>query len=530
MSKEPIERVRVGAQKSVFSGNLKKLDAYVYGLMSGAVCVVPNVYDIINIFPELEEYYLGIYEKYYSDSVTPKSKCKVEDIPKDLRMLQGVLLEGYVVGYNKETQDFNIYYGNIEALNRMEGKNDSVDPYKDIANGHSKGFLTGKRIDIRYESEKKFSLKSVNIIGKGKLTVDNNIYIPYFIIQSMMRVLKLMLQGNQALKITQNMPTGGLKERFVSAKTSVVKHYTDKFFDGTAKFMGYPMNMLVYISTLGAPSTTLGMTRVDLMRIEKIEQIKDASNLPIAKVNPDPVNSLVQSELLNTYIENLFKMTYSEDGGVISEKNVKYIEKLEQMMANYGANPGDGSKYDLMRMTHELTAEGLMAVWSELPKSWHSYMMWIKKYMSNIEDVNVNSPEFDLYDLLKNNIVMVTYMTLKNKFNRSIVTNSKKLLTTIYGPDYVGNYESNEVKKRTAVEMVEDGYPYEIVQKKTGIIVNNDGEFEELYREVKNKENYYLSDKQKEYTTARALFEVKGSKRYYQKIPNNRIVKVQIFK
>lgn len=506
---------RIGATHSGLTGLNEELDKFIEHLMTGQVCVIPNVFDIAGVFPGLSEYYKGIWESTYGDK---KVKNPIEE---DVKFLQGMAMDGDFWGYNLQSGEVNLYTGDFSRVEELTGR--KINPELTVKKNQD-GIIHCVRLDIDYESENNFKLKPTTLRSDTNVTAQGFVLIPYAVTRSMFRVLRNLLKSNQALYVTQSGSVS--KGRFVSIKKSVVKAYTDKFLTDVPKVQSFPMKGWIYLPTLGAPSTSLGLTRLDLFRIERIEKVSNASNLPIAKVDPDPVSSLVMSEVLQTYLEKLFKPEFNENG--VEIKNTK-TEGLRNTVLDVLGMPKEEnvSTLSLFHRVHELSTEQLLGLWGILPQEWHHCLLRVKKEINGVRYLDNFS---NLKDLLSREILMVTYVTSGAKFKRIIVTNNEEKLERLYGKGYVKRYESDRVRARTAMRILELSGDLGEVYEETGIYLEPEqvDSFVEAYEEAMRLKEESPRKVNDNLVTARALFQLSGSKYYYQNIPLNRIYKVAI--
>lgn len=513
MSEETVSQRRLLSNRTVAYGNKDLVDAIMQGYMLGDRVITPNIFDLCNHL-DLREYYLAVYD--YELSQFGESP---EGVSETLRLVQGMAFDGEFIGYNKKTGEAKLYSGKAKRIKQLTGREFNLVKTEEK---NKRGVIHCMRLDVSYETESQFTVKAVNLNVKTELVLEDTIFIPFWVIPSMIRVLYSLLRAAPAVELAQSYGHS-LKTRYVSGKAKVIRKYTDDLLKNVPKPMSFPLYFQVYLPVLGAPSSTVGLTRVDLLSLERIKSVspKDWESLPIAPVNPNPLSSLLQEQVASVYIDSLFIPE-------ISSKTQSFKNRVLNTMNSFGLNvTPESGRFELIKKMHEFSAEQNMIFWKQaVPTDFHTYLLRVSQLLNNYEVVEFAS-EREFRAALYDGVYLVNSLTKGGKFSKAIVTNSKDILRAAYGENYVARYESKRVKEELAVQLLQEGASWEDVERLSGISFEVTEDLEDLLSKVQqDAENYRGPTGSADTINCRALFQLSGSPMYFRKIPFQRIFNV----
>ena len=245
----------------------------------------------------------------------------------------------------------------------------------------------------------------------------------------------------------QTLPNGSIKVRGTSLNTKHLAHYCDDplAVEGlTAEYM--PIQGCMYVPSLGAPSTTAMMTRVDFINLDRIVKLggyEDCRRLGIQK-SRDGVDELFKEQSI---ILSLADMKVNN-----LDEFFRTVSKLPNAGILEGVNPEEIGVSTVANYLHTSTRGIENRALKVVKGATERYE--IRKSLVGIEPYAVTWAS--LYDELKNHLVKVIWKKPNGKYSSAVCTNSSDILKKVYGTDYFGKYESFGVRASALVSRVGD--------------------------------------------------------------------------
>lgn len=359
-------------------------------------------------------------------------------IPESIKVVQALLMDTLVFGYNLSTGDIALYTLNLHALFKM-----GIDAERLMQvcyDSNQCGIIHAYRIDFDYDSLDRIVYKAVKLISNKKLDTTNFCFFPYDYVLAAMHIVSSCLKRGMTLKITQTVE-GLIKKRVVSCNKKVLAEYCDnpKAVEGVNPSF-FPLKGYMYLPVVGAPSLTAMVTKVSLFETDTISPILSKEDIGVEKaVNP------IESIILKNSITNKLREQYEFDSWAYCD-SLEKIPGLESIAA-------DGSMYSfdvkqLGKVLDTLKMDELKDLCFGIEAD--AYYNDMKGLITCGEVLNVDelrkTPQSELKKMLSTGIYSVVSMGKKGKYYSMIVTNNRDYLKQSYGEDYFGKYEGFNVR------------------------------------------------------------------------------------
>lgn len=411
------------------------------GTYMGGNFSISTVQSLISYDEELKEKLLRVYE-----NICPLG----DDVCESIKILQAITSTEIVVGFNMVDWSMSLYTANDILLKAL-----GYDKYTDkkTVSLNRDCIIHSARIDIELKNNYTYSYKIVNPTSKTHLYVydeesgsDGDYYIiPMGAFLVAFDFLDDCLRSN-VVKVTQDIGEV-MKTRFVTSMTDVLCKYSDnESFSKSLKTSIFYTKGYMYAPVIGADSTTLGLTRLNLIDINNIEIVKPSEydSLPISRGTSsaisDSVISTILTDMYNTDIgkytallENIPELSNSETGA---------IEDV---------STGVIGVTSLMKHIRGLSEEDRCKVEKLLPE-FNKLQDYRNSLFNGYERIDVSGLDVDkLKAMLKEGAYKITILRKTGGYSSLTVTNNVELLKGLYGDDYFRVYESKGVRWNTFV-------------------------------------------------------------------------------
>lgn len=360
-------------------------------------------------------------------------------VSEEVRMIQAVMFDGLVVGINiQKDLKVDIFTANTDLIFGISaGKSFSLAKVAELNRNNEVG---GVRIDISYTSDNEFEYSIKGVRKPNNLTLynpetgeGNFVFLPYGFFVETMKVFEKLLNEKRVLKVTQN--SGVLsKVRYITTDSKMLAKYSDnEEFAKSLKPAFYPLKGFFYAPVLGAPSTTIGCTKIDLTVLDKLEAV-EPSKIRVEKAE-DGMKSLVTESTAISILAELYDSDPIAYGEVIKSmpNRKKIIDKEAEELP---------SPYSFAGYLHGLGKGEYTKALSKVPGLGDS-LEGKEDVFKGFEQVDFSnlSPN-DIADMLKQGIYRFTIRKENCEFSSMVLTNNEDILKQLYGNDYFGCYES----------------------------------------------------------------------------------------
>lgn len=416
---------------------------------SGDNFVVEILNNLISDVPELRTKLIDLYNRNFG------MHKNVNDIPDDIKAVQGAMLDGLVFGYDPESRTAELYTMNAKLLFGMDVDVTFID--NKVLDKNKIGEYKAYRLDITYkDGSKSFEFKAVN--HRKKLD-DSLIYVPYLSIIRGMKLIEHFISSGSVIKLTQNV-AGVEKIRVVTLNAKILGEFCD---DPTAsEFLQceyFPLKAMFYAPVVGAPSTTAMVTKVNLFDLNGIAKVRSRSDLKKMGIfkPTNPIRILIGE---NTVIQVLEKM-HLEDPDA-------YTALLDSYPHNddiFNGDTKDGSEVSpvmVSKYMHQISESDLEKVFDLTPgvkeeMGRKSFLMSDFRIVYKVGSKPMG--EEDLRALLRGNICKILCRKDDCTTYSVIGTNNFRILSKIYGKGYYGKYESLGARVSAMLEELLAGRP-----------------------------------------------------------------------
>lgn len=365
----------------------------------------------------------------------------IGDIRKQIRVNQQALCESMMFGYNLRTCEMNLYTLNPWIL-KILGVGVGYEKMMETSfERNLSGYLHAYRIDIKYETSGNLMIKAVSLQRKKWLGYWDFMFFPYEYVRSCMVVLYSLMNKGYVFRIRQDLGDV-IKERYMTTSKDVLKRYCDcpEAVDGLGAFI-MPWCGYMYVPVVGAPAVTAMVSRVDIFLVSRVDIITSVKDIKVERVE----NS-VRSEVIHNVI-----MKSLEELSVSSEWD--YMEVISSLPKSESFFKDEQSKslvdtFKLSKYLHTLGEADLLRLVDMIPgcpETYEKYMKLFGNCHSEMVDVSGMS-DSEFRKLLHTGIFRIISISSGVKFNSMTVTNSSRILSVLYGKDYLGKYESWNVR------------------------------------------------------------------------------------
>ena len=375
----------------------------------------------------------------------------VENIPDDIKAVQGALLDGICYGYNIEKDTVDLYTMNLDVVDSMlkDEKKQTTDYGKKIIEDNLVGRLRSYRIDVSYEmSSEYFSYKIVR--HKSVIDMDEEsgiVLVPYLEGLRLMQILKFTLDANGTLYTMQYV--GDIKkERFITKNSAVLA----KFCDDPTAVKGiepdyFPLKAYFYAPVVGAPSYSSMVTNIHLFRLASLKgNVTEAKMIKFGVEKDD--NSML-SFVLTTSI-----------GREMSRIIAEFPEKFDELKPNMPKSNLLGemtaetfSEIGFKKYMDSLSVKELSVLAEKTPRV-RDCVMSMAGVFKGKSFKEIGKDEFD--DAVKDSLVRVIIHKSDCSLSSVLCTNNKNILARVYGESYYSYYESKGSRLYKALRMIQE--------------------------------------------------------------------------
>lgn len=441
--------------RTITNNFYKYIDNFMMAHLSdkGDNFIIQSLSPMLEDLPQLKEKLVDLYNKTFG------MEKKVNDIPDDVKAIQGALLDGLVFAYDIDKQALELYTMNSKLLYGMETNVEFVD--KKVIDKNVVGQYKAFRIDVTYkEGSKTFEFKAVN---HRKVLDGDTIFIPYLSVLRGMKLIEHFLDNGNVLKTVQNV--AGVQKLRVVTKS---KHVLSEFCDDpevsqylTCEY--FPLTGSMYLPVVGAPSTTAMMTSIKICQLDNISKCKSMAS--IAKLGiykeTNPVRTLIAEHVIVSKLEEMRRTSPDEYTAL--------LDKLPRNDYIFNGDTQEGNEVTPFMVTkylHQLSKSEIEEVYKLVPGAleaigFRSSMMEQAKVVYKREAGAPPISKGEVYDLLKNNICKILCRSSSCKLSSAVGTNNPKFLAKFYGKDYFGKYESLGARCSAFLDEVKMGRPVE---------------------------------------------------------------------
>lgn len=398
-----------------------------------------------------------------------KYTATVEGVTKGLLYQQAALYEGILFGYNTETKKISLYTASDDVIRLIDPE---YELKQDTAYALNKdGSYYAVRLDLTYTAVNDFKVKITKLNVKTRPSYKDTIFVPLTTIYIFNNFIKLVLSKGKTLKVLQDR-AGVMKERFVSSNAEVLQRYSDNAQFARLVSSGYMSQLLsgvVYVPVVGAPSTTLGLTRVDAFTVEGISVVSDTGDLvEVSDYSPQIlliVNSLISNLYASKYHESTIDSYNSMVEVLVDIVGQKvFLDKLNSIETPKDMPESAIISFEaLSALLTDLNDQQISTLWDNLKdfgirvKSASELAKYLDSDYEILKSSEYRENPEAFKDLIQTSVVKVVTTNQSGKFSTMYITNNEDILSKIYGDDYFAKFESVGVKLRKAKYLLDNG-------------------------------------------------------------------------
>lgn len=487
--KSIVGRVRSTQLEQSLSGTIvadyiSNIDKYFISVLQskGDNIMLPSLnYFMSDIAPESYMRFVDLYNR------TLGLEDGVENIPDEVKAVQGALLDGLCFGYDVSTESVDLYTMNFDLLmNDLDVNRDMASMcIKNNIVGHFKGF----RIDVEYEvGPETFNFKAVN--HRKVLDNENIILLPYIACVRLMKMLESFLSSGAVLKVRQEVK-GVEKLRYLTRNQSILAKYCDS--EEAVKGLEpsfFPLKAFFYAPVIGASSLTAMVSNVKLFDLCEVKKVKSdrVANLGITKPE-NPIQDMMEERI---FCSKLYSV-------IIDNPHVaaELVEKLPRGTEVFGSieNVSQLSSTTFSKYLHGLTSEERKAAIATVPGVKEDVDARMRVLGGGNAETIPTSEYANIRSILKNHVCRFLIRGKNCKLSSMVGTNNTKILEGIYGKDYFAKYEGFGVRFYEVFEEVGVGRDLESALASNGFDCTKD--VVKAIQDLYDQNNRVVSDKLK---------------------------------
>lgn len=422
---------------TIIDGYSNAIDGYFLQCLSkGGKISIPTMQRFMQLNSSYMEEMLGLY-----CDILNSNDIGVVEVDVNTMAAQGALFDGLCFVYDCVKDEYTLATMNFDLLYDLGV---SCDMLRQVVAKNKKGIVKAYRIDIEYiNSEDYYYFKPVNArdydIDESKAdgSDDKRFYlIPYLFSERFMMMVKSFLKKGMTLRIHQSL-RGVEKTRFISENKEVLKSMCDipSAVDGV-KCQYYPLRGFFYAPVVGASGMTAMVTNVNVF---DVFMLKVASENDFERYNVHkPVNSL-RDMLGSSLVCNKMMQIKAKDDNEFAY----LIASLPYNNKYFVGDVDNIGGSSISRYLNSITEAGKEKVYKKLGVAGE-----IERRQKVFgEGRPLTSEEMgNLNDILKKGICRLVIQKADGKLSSIFCTNSTKILSYIYGNDYISNYEGFSMK------------------------------------------------------------------------------------
>lgn len=417
----------------------KDIDTFfINRIKTGNISIPTNGFYCEDLVPEHKQELIELYDKTFGVF------DKVELIPEAVKVSQGALLDGLHYGYDVNSNTFELYTMNPGLFDSdMLILSDKM--LKDIFKKNLNGDLKCLRVDLEYYQNVEDSAVTYKFVNHRKVIDDesNVLLVPVVAGIRLCSAIMSFLDRGMVLKVTQDI--GGVsKVRCITQDKEILKHYSDspEIIEGmSTRAQYYPYKGFLYAPVIGAPSTTAMVTNIHLFNLEEIRRVnsyKELQELGIQKAK-NGLEILITELSIETCLMQL--------KGNDQESFEKVIEKLPKFK-EFTAN------MELEDISTKTVASYLHSVKNADVKKMLTVVPGAKDKFDNLASMFTKTTPISVEEMklcIGTGVVKVIIKKADFTLSSIICTNSSKVLSMVYGENYVSHYEGFSVRVRGAI-------------------------------------------------------------------------------
>lgn len=390
----------------------------------------------------------------------------VENIPDEVKAVQGALFDGLCFGYDCNSDTVDLYTMNFDLL--MNDLNINRDMASMCIDSNSIGRFKAFRIDVEYEvGPETFNFKAVN--HRKVLDNESVIFLPYIACVRLMKMIESFLASGAVLKVKQEV-NGVEKLRYITRNQSVLAKYCDSSEAvKTLEPSFFPLKAFFYAPVLGASSLTAMVSNVNLFDLCELKKIKadKISNLGIARpVNP--VQDMLEEKVFSSELYNMILENPHAAAALVEE-----LPRGTEVFAEID-NVSQLSIATFSKYLHGLTPTERAKAVTVVPGVQEAVKARLQVLEGGSTETIPTSEYDNLRAILKEHVCRFIIRKKNCKLSSILGTNNGKILAGIYGNDYFAKYEGFGVRFYEVFEEFEAGRDLESALASNGFDCSED--------------------------------------------------------
>lgn len=452
---------------------LRLIDALLAQRLSEEIFWFPSLEDLIQVNPEVGEMLTQLYR-----SNLPSSGKK-GDVPTEIMAYQAAALSGAFFAYNYETGNYGLYTASPEILSKMDGGDKFTSSR--IYEENMAGRVHCMRIDSEYASPGLYEVKATQLrTVTARLTLSETAIIPFIFVARLLKAIEGKLSQGRVLSITQTVGDQGTeKTRYVTINQEVLAEWSgNSDFAASLSPYLFLLKGWMYLPTVTAPATSLGLTRIEFFNIDRLKVVARPSLKRFAeKQTINPLLRTAQNEIISVWIQE--NLTPPEEDSPQEQLDfyAKFCNFFFRTLAEYDifvrspywsweGNPRGATILDnpsVLKLTVALTRlpdsvhERFWKHMVELEPDLELRLEDMKKILRGYQTFPLPVTRDQVYFAAQRGVVKAVAISKGCKFYSVIGTTNPKILQFVYGKDYVKRYESESVRSKYFRDSIDSG-------------------------------------------------------------------------
>ena len=437
--------------------------------------VLPTLYTFLREFKCFRDKLIENYNLNYGDLKG------FEGVSDDVKIYQSAMDEGMIFALNLNSKKLGLYSSRLRTLNFIDKEN-KFNKDKTVEK-NLEGVVHCMRLDVSYVGDDETEVEIKNT-SRDKITPETHVLIPYNVINSMERFFQVNFKRGRVVKVSQNLD-GVLKERYLTENPSILANHNENWEVVASESWYFSGVGALYAPVLGAPSNTSGLSRVDLVNIDKLQVVKGTENL--TEIAKGSAESLYAPQIFSWILHSL--MDKDEDKALrflgvlysMSSIKSKYPELKTDTLKEFA-----GKILSAIRLLTDDELEQIKAVFSLV---YLDRLDFYTNIFNKYKHIDIPKSLDDLELLLKSGGYKVTVITSGSKLSVIYCTKDEDLLIKVYGEDYETKFASIGTRIRRVNELIKSGLGSE---EKWREVYNIDKEVELVPPEIKYEKSDFV--------------------------------------
>lgn len=416
---------------NLFNRYTKEIKQIILKNINSETFIIPSMVSLLRDFPEMRDELLLSYDTSYS-----KQKDYNNVVDEEVKLFQAVMDEGMTFAYNIESKKLGIYTSRERTLNLID-KNHKYKKEK-VAEKNKGGIIHCMRLDVSYvgDDESEVEIKATT---RDKITPQTHFLIPFNVIHIIYKVIEGLLKTGKVLKIKQ-VTDGVVKERYLTQnKEELARHNAEGiviadeawYFGGVAR---------MYAPVLGAPSYSVGLSRIDFLNIEKVDVVKINKDRLFTEVAKSTQENLYTQQIFSWILESLIDK--SEERGRKFLDMLSEVPSIKEKCREVKKDNLEEYSGAILKATSRLKEEELEVVRSAFTLTYMNRLDLYKRVLPMYKRIPVPKDLMELVHLVQEGAYKFTLITSSNKLSVVYCSNDDKILTQIYGEGYLKRFDS----------------------------------------------------------------------------------------